>query len=433
MVSKILLKLRKLKKRQTTLEHYGTENPFQSDEVKGKIKQSLLLTYGVEHPSYSAEIRARRIETTRRHFGVDYPSQSEEVQEKKKQTTLEHYGVENSFQAEEVRAKIQQTNLERYGSVNPMQSEIVKERVIKTMVERYGVRSVNQVEEVKRKKRETCMSNYGTEYPIQSPEIQEKIKQTNLERFGTEYASQSVEIRCKVRQTIREHYGVDHNFQAEEVKERIRQTNREKYGVDYPCPRPEYRVQHGNNSVPNQNFERLLQRYDIEYQREYPLENFSYDFRVGDTLIEINSTITHNVLWIPWGDHRSFISVEYHLTKSKVAERSNFHCIHIFDWDNLQEIISVFILNPDNIFNSRYVTQVSSEIIQCDRDKIFDILCLRQGYKLLKVIEPVCTWYNPNTGLIFSINNKEPDRIEALQAGYFPVFDCGKSVWKIVN
>ena len=39
------------KKKQTCLNKYGVENPFQNNQIKEKIKQTNIIKYGVEHPS----------------------------------------------------------------------------------------------------------------------------------------------------------------------------------------------------------------------------------------------------------------------------------------------------------------------------------------------------------------------------------------------
>ena len=53
--------------------------------------------------------RKKTRQTNLEKYGVEYPFQSKEVQEKMKQTNLEKYGVENILQVKEVRDKIFQT------------------------------------------------------------------------------------------------------------------------------------------------------------------------------------------------------------------------------------------------------------------------------------------------------------------------------------
>ena len=39
-----------LKRELTNLKKFGVKNPFQSEDVKNKIKQTNLKRYGVDHP-----------------------------------------------------------------------------------------------------------------------------------------------------------------------------------------------------------------------------------------------------------------------------------------------------------------------------------------------------------------------------------------------
>jgi hypothetical protein len=81
-------KNRIVKFKKTCLEKYGTETPFQCNEIKNKIK-----------------------ETNKTRYGVEYVSQNEKVKEKQKNTCLERYGCENAFQNEKVKEKYKNTCL----------------------------------------------------------------------------------------------------------------------------------------------------------------------------------------------------------------------------------------------------------------------------------------------------------------------------------
>lgn len=114
--------------KQTNLEKYGVENPFQNEEIKDKIKS-----------------------TNIKNLGVEYPSQSKEVREKIKTTNLEKFGVENPFQNESVKEKIKQTNVKKYGVENPSQSPDIKDKKKDTFLEHYGYGAPMLVPEIKTK------------------------------------------------------------------------------------------------------------------------------------------------------------------------------------------------------------------------------------------------------------------------------------------
>jgi hypothetical protein len=91
----------------------------------------------------------------------------------------------------------------------------------------------------------------------------------------------------------------------------------------------------------------LLDSLNIEYSREFTISSYSYDFKVGDTLIEINPSIFHNTLINPYGESR--IDKNYHKGKSELAERTGFRCIHIWDWDDINKVANL-LLNREKVY-----------------------------------------------------------------------------------
>ena len=138
----------------------------------------------------------------------------------------------------------------------------------------------------------------------------------------------------KIRKTVEERYGVGNISQVNEIKKTARDSMRrtclEKYGVEWNCQLPQCDVRNPN-SKPNNDFDALLTETGIAHKREFPLEGYKYDFKVGDALIEINPTATHNSTF---GIHGKPKPKDYHMLKSEVAERHGYRCIHVFDWDD---------------------------------------------------------------------------------------------------
>ena len=116
----------------------------------------------------------------------------------------------------------------------------------------------------------------------------------------------------------------------------------EKYGVSAPCQREECveaLFESGRDSKPNIYFENLLIANNIEYSREFPLNKYRYDFKVNNTLIEINPSATHNSTWNII-DNKPKKS-NYHLEKTKTATEAGYRCISIWDWDDLSKVIDL--------------------------------------------------------------------------------------------
>lgn len=169
----------------------------------------------------------------------------------------------------------------------------------------------------------------------------EKSKKTKIEKYGSLEECYKT-IQEKVTKTYEEKYGSRRYYN----REGARKTCRERYGVDAPCMLPQARMR-GNNSTPNRAFAELLDKNGVSYEREFSLEKYSYDFKVGNILIEIDPTATHNSTWNPFGN---LISKTYHADKSNCAREHGYRCIHIFDWDNKEKIINLLKDGRETIY-----------------------------------------------------------------------------------
>lgn len=113
----------------------------------------------------------------------------------------------------------------------------------------------------------------------------------------------------------------------------------ERYGVPYTFMLSKEWVE-ANDSKPNRDFASLLDANNITYEREFRCGKYSYDFKVGNTLIEINPTATHNTYFSPYGD-KCVKDKYYHRDKSKLAKDSGYGVIHVFDWDDKSKVINL--------------------------------------------------------------------------------------------
>lgn len=258
-------------------------------------------------------------------YGVKHAQQNKEIREKTHKTNLERYGVEHPAQNKEVHNKMDKTNLQKYGVVNPFQAEEVKEKIKQTNLKRYGVENVGQNDEIMKRARIKYKNIHGVEYPQQTEEFKKKQKQTMLNKYGVEHALQKKEFNDKAKETMKERYGVENAWQLPQVK----------LGMS-------------NDSKPNKEFEKKLKELGIKYQREFSLESYNYDFKVKDNiLVEINPSATHNITWHPFNKQ---IPKEYHYNKSKTATENGYHCIHIWDWDDQDKIIRLFLQDKKKIY-----------------------------------------------------------------------------------
>ena len=329
---------------KTMIERYGAPTAFQSKELRTKIESTNLERYGAKNPYASKKVR-----------------------EKIKKTNLERYGVENVWsKGSPILDKIKDTNINKYGVDNPAKTDEIKQTISsknklkasealinrhKTNLEKYGVENVLSSNEVKEKIKQTNLERYGAESPFQSDEVREKIKKTNLEKYGVENVLSSNEVKEKIKQTNYERYGVPYTLQADEVKERIRQTNLERYGVEYYCETEHARENNKPYKISkiNKEFSDILTSLNINNDLEFSIGHKSYDIKVDNTLIEIDPTFTHNTSLPAFSNEH--ISIDYHLNKTKLANENGFNCIHVFDWDDKDKIINMFL--PKSILYAR--------------------------------------------------------------------------------
>lgn len=249
----------------------------------------------------------------------------------------------------------------RFFSIKKDTSLVSKNRQ-NSLIDKYGVPNVSQIQEVKTKKEESSLKKYGVSNVSKAKEVQLKKEKTFQEHYGQKSYFQTQEFKDYNKEFWLKNYGVDSPMRVQENKDKICETNINKYGVPWSCMRPEARNFSSNDSQPNIDFAKLLDDNNILYQREFCLDNKSFDFKVGDILIEINPTATHNIEWSPFGsEHKSNITSNYHNEKSKIANENGHRCIHVWDWDNKDSIITLLTSREKIPARKCEVKEVSKE------------------------------------------------------------------------
>lgn len=258
------------------------------------LKQGYRDYCSVKCMGISKEIKEKKKNTTLKHYGVENPMHSKKVKDKMKSNNLKKYGVENPFQLESVKVQIKKTNHEKYGVDYPQQSKEIHEKSKQTNLERYGFEYNSQNEEIKKKKVKTCLKKYGVECNLQSEETKEKIRQTCLEKYGvdnynktTEYREtmqeKMPEIREKMVKTCMERYGVDNYSKTKEYLQRVYNTKKENGTF--------------NTSSIEEDFTNWLVFNNIKFERQYRSEKYPFNcdfyFPDEDLYMEIQGSWTH--------------------------------------------------------------------------------------------------------------------------------------------
>lgn len=174
-------------------------------------------------------------------------------------------------------------------------------------------------------------------YNIKKPRKQSayRVLETKIEKYGED----NISNWKKGHQTRIEHYGsLEESYRQGTLTNQ--QTCLERYGVKSIYQLDSFNTKK-KDSIPNLQFKKLLDDINIEYSREFCLDTKSFDFKVGNNLIEINPTITHNSTY-PFKNAK-ILDKNYHYLKSKLARDNNYRCIHVWDWDNTEKIINLLL------------------------------------------------------------------------------------------
>lgn len=271
---------------------------------------------------------------------------------------MEKYGVPVSSQAESVKKKAEDTCLKRYGVRHAAQNEDIKKKVKSDWIKKYGVDSPMKLEYIKERQRQTSLNHYGVDHPWKSKEVQEKRKQTWINKYGVDNPNKVKEVRDKQRRTLLERYGVSNAVKIPGVTDKIKKTQFEHYGTWYL----DSEENRSNRSRPvsqrNLKFAELLDRLSIPYDMEFAFSDDKrkkFDFHLVGTniLVELDSTIVHNSYKYLNGIVYDNEITDKQIEKSNIAEQHGYHCVHLFDWDNVELFVQKLASSeiPDNVLS----------------------------------------------------------------------------------
>ena len=289
------------KRANTCLEKYGVARYLDTEEGKAKVKEAYLQKTDEELKN---------------------------IQKKRENTKLIKYGNAKYIAVNKIR-ETRQKNIQN----DPEYYTKIYKKAQNTYLKRYGVDSVSKIPSVKEKKAEK-QRNLTIE---EKRSIAALTKQTLIDRYGEDYAKLRTQ---KAEETCMQRYGMK--------------------SILLPNVR---NASNGNNSGINKLFADILKQNNIDYSREFVLGTYSYDFKIGNILVELNPTITHFSTDICIGHYKAK-SKDYHYNKSKFALDNGYRCICIWDWDNIDKVIDIF--KEKTVLYARNLN--IKEVNKCDCD-----------------------------------------------------------------
>ncbi len=335
--------------------------------------------------SNSAELTKNKSkQTSLNHYGVDNPAKSAEVQNKIKITNVERYGVERPAQNTEIRNKItescKQTLINKYGVDNISKVDFIKEKKINICLAKHGVEFATQLACVKEKKKETCLKKYGVDHPSKNESVKSKIvksnKQTCLNRYGVETIFQTNKLKEISYELSQDKLWKTILSWKEFVNPLFDRNDLEGYDKEYQwkclkCGNEFYSNIHSTKIEPfNQRIPRCLTCYPIlsgTSKKEQELVEFCKQFypnliqhdrklitpyELDIVIPEIKLALEFNGAY--WHSIEAGTPLGYHQMKSMMCETKGYRLIHIWEdeWSDALKIKLKAVLEQKEEINT---------------------------------------------------------------------------------
>lgn len=322
----------------------------------------------------------------------------EKIKEKRKETCLNKYGTDNVSKSNFIKEKIKQTNQEKYGANSFSSTEQGKEKILKTKKDRYGVSNYNNIE----KNRDTKLLKYGNpyfnnrrkyietmsnKYNVNNAFQLKKTLENKLKNIiiGKNYTSDFLKYINDEKASIEflkdknySYFDLAKIFNAKYyiIQNWVKRLNLESY-INYKfIGKSHYEDEivsflreelHVENIVTNK---KILEGQEIDI--------YLPDYKIG---IEFNGTFWHSDL---------FKEKNYHLNKSKLAEKLGIRLIHIYqyEWDNnkiKEKIKQLLRIANGKVENKIYARKCEVKQIMNREAKSFNEATHLQGHRNAQV------------------------------------------------
>ena len=323
-------------------------------------------------------------QTSLNHYGVDNPAKSAEVQNKIKITNVERYGVERPVQNTEIKNKItkscKQTLINKYGVDNISKVDFIKEKKINICLAKHGVEFATQLACVKEKTKETCLKKYGVDHPSKNESVKSKIvksnKQTCLNRYGVETIFQTNKLKEISYELSQDKLWKTILSWKEFVNPLFDRNDLEGYDKEYQwkclkCGNEFYSNIHSTKIEPfNQRIPRCLTCYPIlsgTSKKEQELVEFCKQFypnliqhdrklitpyELDIVIPEIKLALEFNGAY--WHSIEAGTPLGYHQMKSMMCETKGYRLIHIWEdeWSDALKIKLKAVLEQKEEINT---------------------------------------------------------------------------------
>lgn len=219
----------------------------------------------------------------------------------------------------------------------------ITEDVLSLLLKHYGLCKRGQLQRFKERVSKEELQRLYVDENMSMKDLTEKYGVHGLTIYKTLHSYGILKPKDKVavniKKTLKEKYGVENANHIPGVSEKREQTCQEKYGAKCVLISKHCYSEFKNDSKPNREFAKLLEEKGIEFEREFPLENRAFDFKIDKNLVEINPYATHNSTWGIIG--REGKDRLYHKEKSDLAAKYGYSCLHVWDWDDREKVLEL--------------------------------------------------------------------------------------------
>ena len=126
-----------------------------------------------------------------------------------------------------------------------------------------------------------------------------------------------------------------------DIYENLKHYNLYDYDINY------FKIKRNSSdpqlSIENEKFEHLLYNNNIDYEVEFTLGGYYYDFKIQNILVEINPTWTHNSTYDVTINRKKInkLTSNYHYEKTKFAVEKGYLVVNVYEWNDPLKLIPI--------------------------------------------------------------------------------------------
>ena len=327
-----------------------------------KAKETILKKYNVNNISQIPEVKEKKKQASLNKYGTICPLNNKIVRQKAKNTKLKRYNDVNYNN----RQQACETCLNKYGVTNVHKLEWIKEKARNTCKQKYGDEYYNNMN----KNKQTCIKRYGVPYVLQSEQSIKIRKQTSLKKYNRLSPTQR-HISTKTLQLLENKEKFKdyiNKFKIPNVKLMC-----EDLGISYFTFWSRVKQHNLQNEIHINKYYSSNELEILEILKQHNIKYISHSRSIISPYeLDIyipNKKVAIECNGIYWHSTKNIKDKNYHYNKSKLCEEKGIRLIHIFEyeWNNERQrpILEDIIKNAIGVnTNKMYARKLDIEIRQ---------------------------------------------------------------------